>query len=324
MDSQYTYTFNGWSPSVATVTGDQTYVAKYSSTTQKYTIIWKNYNGIILETDNNVPYGSTPTYNGSTPTKAMDSQYTYTFNGWSPSVATVTGDQTYVAQFAKNDFLIYTLCNYGTSYSVKLGSSVLPTNLVVVIPDVYLGKPITLIENNAFKNCTNLSTITLGNSITSIGDSAFYGCTNLSTITLGNSITSIGSSAFYKCLKLTNITIPNSVTSIGAYAFSYCSSLTSITIPNSVTSIGDYAFSGCSSLTSIVIPNSVTFIGAYAFSGCSSLTSIVIPDSVTFIDAYAFSGCSSLTIYAEAIRKPSGWNSYWNYDNCPVVWGYTG
>ncbi len=75
-------------------------------------------------------------------------------------------------------------------------------------------------------------------------------------------------------------------------------------------------------LEKVTIPNSVTTIGYSAFKYCTSLTSITIPDSVTSIGDYAFSGCTSLTIYCEVNSKPSGWNSDWNYSNCPVEWGY--
>ena len=89
------------------------------------------------------------------------------------------------------------------------------------------------------------------NSVTSIGDNAFYNCSGLTSVTIPSSVTSIGKSAFRGCSGLSSVTIPNSVTSIGNYAFSGCSGLTSVTIPNSVTSIGSYAFSGCSGLTEI-------------------------------------------------------------------------
>ncbi len=132
-------------------------------------------------------------------------------------------------------------------------------------------------------------------SVKAIGDEAFKELTDLISVTIPNSVTSIGKEAFCGCSSLTNITIPDSVTDIGYDAFKGCASLTSITIPDSVTSIVNHAFDGCSSLTSITIPDSVKEIGWSAFEGCSSLTSITIPDSVTKIGSWAFEGCSSLT-----------------------------
>ena len=218
--------------------------------------------------------------------------------------------------------------------------SVCPNLISIEIPN-----SVTSIGCDAFSDCTSLTSIEIPNSVTSIGERAFYNCTSLTNIEIGENVASIGKSAFedcekltriviphnvttigervfYNCTSLTSIEIPNSVTSIGCDAFSGCTSLTSIEIPNSVTSIGERAFYNCTSLISIEIPNSVTSIGYFAFRGCTSLESIEIPNSVTSIGYDAFYNCTSLTIYCEATSKLEGWDSDWNYSNCPVVWGY--
>ena len=189
---------------------------------------------------------------------------------------------------------------------------------------------VTSIGQQAFSNCTSLTSVTIPDSVMSIGVLAFDDCTSLTSVTIPDSVTSIGGGAFDDCTSLTSVTIPDSVTSIGNHAFVDCRSLTSVTIPNSVTSIGDYAFYGCESLTSVTIPDSVTSIGNCAFASCTSLTGIwvaegnshyandasgvlfnkdkitlvqcpgafreyTIPDSVTSIGEFAFRDCTSLT-----------------------------
>ena len=85
------------------------------------TITWKNYDGTVLEVDNNVPYGTMPSYDGETPTKESDSNYDYIFAGWTPSVVIATQPTTYVATFS-NQEITYTIdfdLNDGTSSSYR-------------------------------------------------------------------------------------------------------------------------------------------------------------------------------------------------------------
>lgn len=159
------------------------------------------------------------------------------------------------------------------------------------------GVPVTIIGEQAFEDCKELTSITIPDGVTSIDDRAFCECSELASITIPDSLTSIGDDAFVCCSKLTSITIPDGVTSIGRDAFDECSGLTSINIPDSVTSIGYGAFYRCSGLTSIIIPDGVTSIGDWTFSECSALTSVTIPSSVTSISDKAFNVDSNVTIY---------------------------
>ena len=74
----------------------------YSVETYK-TITFKNHDGSSLYTIADAKLGDMPVYGGETPTKAETEQYTYTFNGWNPAIATVTGDAAYTAQFTEKE-----------------------------------------------------------------------------------------------------------------------------------------------------------------------------------------------------------------------------
>ena len=201
------------------------------------------------------------------------------------------------------------------------------------IADEYNERPVTAIERNAFKDCTNLTGVTIPDTITDIGYMAFGNCTGLKNVSLGNGVTVIGMDAFYNCSSLTEITIPASVTIVGTAAFVKCDSLTSIKVAEgntnyiginnsvieresktlvvgskdgiipddgSVTAIGDSAFMYYESLTSVTIPETVTTIGKDAFYGCLRMSSVTLPDSLTLIDEQAFrnTGLISMTIPA--------------------------
>ena len=77
-----------------------TYTVEDESETKTYTITWVNYDGTVLETDT-VTEGDTPTYDGATPTRAEDSEYTYAFKGWDKTVVAATADATYTATYTQ-------------------------------------------------------------------------------------------------------------------------------------------------------------------------------------------------------------------------------
>lgn len=98
-DMEHSYVFSGWTPEITAVTGDAEYTAVFAEEINSYTVVWENWDGTVLEKDEEVLYGTTPEYNGETPSREGDAQYSYTFAGWAPTVDTVTGDITYTAAY---------------------------------------------------------------------------------------------------------------------------------------------------------------------------------------------------------------------------------
>ena len=121
-DAQYTYMFKGWDKDYTEVKGNQTYVAVYEKTTNKYTVKWVDEDGTTLIDQKDYEYGAIPKFEGVEPTKAADAQYTYTFKGWDKDYTEVKGNQTYVAVYEK------TTNKYNVTYDLNGGEWTEATN----------------------------------------------------------------------------------------------------------------------------------------------------------------------------------------------------
>ena len=74
---------------------------------------------------------------------------------------------------------------------------------------------------------TNIS-YEIPNSVSIIDDNAFRGCTGLTSVTIPNGVTSIDIFTFERCTSLTSVTIPNSVDFIDVSAFDLCPNLVDV------------------------------------------------------------------------------------------------
>ncbi|MBR1922949.1 MAG: hypothetical protein IJ838_04280 [Paludibacteraceae bacterium] len=95
-----------WSPAIGAVTGNQTYQATFlPEPPTKFTITFKNYDGSVLQTSENVEIGTqiSMLYNGE-PTKPATDEFAYNFTGWAPAITdktVATEDMTFVAQYSE-------------------------------------------------------------------------------------------------------------------------------------------------------------------------------------------------------------------------------
>ena len=153
----------------------------------------------------------------------------------------------------------------------------------LVIPDSFKGKPVTKIGESAFRERTDLESVTISDSIIIIGDSAFKECRNLRKLTIGNSVQSIGRGAFYNCKRLLSLKIPDSVLIIEEGAFHRSYGLRSLTIGSSVKTIGRWAFAG-SGITNVTIPKSVSKIERGAFAASDNFTQFIVsPENTSYV-----------------------------------------
>jgi hypothetical protein len=91
VSKSYYYVFSGWG-NVLPVSGDTIYTAQYERKNYEYTVTFVDYDGrqiseAVYHYNDTVVSPEDPTRNG------------YVFDGWSPSVAKVSGDATYTATY---------------------------------------------------------------------------------------------------------------------------------------------------------------------------------------------------------------------------------
>lgn len=207
--AQYTYAFAGWSltpggaadaNALLNVTADRNVYAVFTATVRTYSVYF--YNGSsLLQTVNNVPYGGSASYTGTTPTyTGTGDAADYTFSGWSPSPSGITGNTSCYAQFAYTGY-VYTqvIANklsgeYTNDTVTKIGSYVFSGNTKLTSARF---ASVTNIGSNAFNNCNAMEKLDLA-SATTIDSSAFVLCTGLKALILRNTETmcTLGSNAF--------------------------------------------------------------------------------------------------------------------------------
>ncbi|MCQ2070796.1 MAG: leucine-rich repeat domain-containing protein, partial [archaeon] len=152
--------------------------------------------------------------------------------------------------------------------------------------DITIPTNVSYIGNDAFRDCTNLRTVTM-TTVKMIGVNAFYNCGSLEEAYLVG-VSEIRQYAFYNCVSLKKATVSDDLTTLGNHSFQN-TRLVTFDIPSKVTSVGVSVFDGCTSLEHIGIPGTVRTVESNAFNMCVSLKELYIPAGVT-VKSNAFGG----------------------------------
>lgn len=222
--------------------------------------------------------------------------------------------------------LTYTIDSNGELTITGFDQGFTPTaDYDLVIPADIDGKTVVSIAASAFKDRTTIKTVDFPSTLKKIGQEAFRNCSGLTTVTIPANVTSmdanvfwnsgvttatvacptLGQGAFYQCSKLETVTIEEGVKVLGINdggAFHGCSKLATVTIPSTVTTMARNVFRDCTSLTTVNFAEGIQLetIPEYAFYN-TALTRVDIPASVKTIGTEAFRYCKMM----EEVNIPS-------------------
>jgi len=198
-------------------------------------------------------------------------------------------------------------CNNLTAINVEAGNSYFSSDNGVL----FNNDKSTLLRYPCGKN----GAYVIPNTVISIDDDAFANCSGLTSITIPNSVITIGIGAFSNCYGLTSVTIPNSVTSIGLVAFQYCG-LTSISClnshPNNIT-LGNNVFRGIDVTTCVLyVPagSETDYGNAPQWSDFNIIEAIIPPIATTLPATDITQTTATLNVYLTIGFEPlteQGW-----------------
>ncbi|MDR2828567.1 MAG: leucine-rich repeat protein, partial [Acholeplasmatales bacterium] len=321
-NDEFDYIFTSWDPVITEVSGNATYTAVFEPSVKSYLIKFLNYDNTVLQSGL-VPYGSVPVYEGETPTRPSDQQYSYTFSGWNNQIVNVTFTTTYTATYSNtlNQYEV-TFRDFDNTFLdskfVDYGSSVVPPLEPDSMGDYFYfsswSQPLTNITDTItiiaqYHYVFGYEAIENQVSIFSYHNKGLLDVVVPSSIE-GLPVTKILSNTFNTSSPITQIYVPLSITNIEKGSFRGLRYLESITLPfigsnpnDLATSYFSYIYNANDGLTGgNVVPGSLknvtilggTVIGDYAFYACMNIESIVIPSSILTIGDHAFDFCIGL------------------------------
>ena len=201
-----------------------------------------------------------------------------------------------VGDTLKADGCVFTVTSENPK-EVSASSSGLQPDVINIPETVIIGEEtytVTSIAPKGFRYQNKFRSVVMPSTVTVIGDNAFEGCDNMSQVKFGQNLRKIGNNAFAYCIGFSGFTIP-AVEEFGTYVFSECSQLQSVTLPSNMTSIPEGTFNNCKSLSKVKFPEGLKTIGKLAFAYCASLTDIKLPDGLEAIGEQAFGSCTSIS-----------------------------
>ena len=132
------------------------------------------------------------------------------------------------------------------------------------------------IVKEAFKDCSNISSVEFSVNNGNIPYEAFENCSSLTMVKINGKVSKIEDYAFSDCAALLNLDMKYESISVGCSAFYGCKNVSSMVDISKVTSFGNFSFAN-TDIKSLNLNENVEYIGKAAFSGCTYIQELVLP-----------------------------------------------
>lgn len=257
--------FDTWIPSLAAVTGNASYTAKWSNVV----------GGGALDTNTSITWAVT-----------ADGTLKISGEGEVKS-ASATGAPYYVHNDVITNLVVeegitkigkWAFANLTNLKKAKLANSVTSISgesafyRCDLSDGIEWGGVVYITGSYAFQN-TNLAT-PLPQGIIAIGDQTFRGCKFVGEMVIPETVTTYVGKCFYSCASITKMTYRNALKIMQQFELYRMTALTEVNIPASVTTIQSGCVSGCDNLTRVVFENT----NGWQVSTSSSMTDPISVD----------------------------------------------
>lgn len=169
--------------------------------------------------------------------------------------------------------LAYTLNADGLGYTCSgIGTANL-TDGKLVIPNEYMGLPVT--EVSGFNGNQTIKELIIKDGVQTLGPYSFYQ-SNVEKVVLPPSLLTISGQAFMYCNYINEVQFSEGLETILAAAFYDCS-IPKVVLPKSVKTVAAVSFGVCKQLTEVIFKGKPTNLINSAFNSCPNLTSVKVP-----------------------------------------------
>lgn len=166
----------------------------------------------------------------------------------------------------------------------------------LVIPAKLDDMEVSSVAAGAFKDASNIRSVSVEDGVLSIEDNAFINCYNLEKVELPQSVVNIGANAFRETRLEKERLEQDGALIINGILLEVRDTGSEYSIPEGVKVVGCGVFYGNTEIKKLKLGNEVERLEAYACADMSALEEVVWGDNIQKLGYGAFSGCTKLEL----------------------------